>query len=270
MRLEFPNGEHAGIRFSGGELRIGSAADNELVLSAPGVEPHHAVLTVDARGTILWLLSDEAGAYVNARPVRERAFLRLGDRVTIGHAAFVLKPEEPRPQAPSGWEPDAVGLEAQRSGPARVALRAVSGRHSGRVVPVRGRLVAGSDPSCELQLEDRRAPGRLLTIESDGRCARLRVLADDYPVEVNGFPVREAFLINGDQLLCGRQRFVVEAPGLLARPVEEGRESPGTTQVLPVPAASPAAAAEGTGGVWMLLAVAVLLAIAIALLFLAP
>lgn len=270
MRLEFPNGEHAELRLSSGELRIGSAPDNEVVLPAPGVEPHHAVLTVDARGPILWLLSDQAGAFVNARPVRERALLRLGDRITIGRTAFVLKPEnEERLAWDSPCALDPSGIESQRGGPSRVALRAISGRSSGQVVPVPGRLVAGSDPSCELRLEDRRAPARAFALSTDGRHALLEVLAAEATVEVNGVPVSRAFVVNGDQIACGRQRFLVEAPGLSARP-QAGLGEQGHTAVMPAISQAPVSETSAGGGPWLMLAVAFLLAVAIAFLLLVP
>lgn len=273
MRLEFPNGEHAELRFSSGELRIGSAPDNEIVLSAPGVEPYHAVLTVDARGPILWLLSEQGGAFVNARPVRERALLRLGDRVTIGRAAFVLKPEsDERFACDSAWELDPSGIEMQRGGPPRMVLRAVSGRASGQVVPVPGRLVAGSDASCELRLEDRRAPARAFALSTDGRHALLEVLSEEAVVEVNGVPVSRAFVVNGDQIACGRQRFLVEAPGLSSRPKSTEPDT-ASTAVLSKAAAKQAEESQepqAAGSPWLMLAVAFLVAVAIAFLLLVP
>ncbi len=271
MRLEFPNGEHAALRFSGGELRIGSAPDNEVVLASPGVEPHHAVLTVDARGPILWLLSDQAGAFVNARPVRERALLRLGDRITIGRTALVLKPEnDERLAFDTGCELDPKGIESQKGGPPRVALRAVSGRSSGQVVAVLGRLVAGSDSGCDLRLEDPRAPARAFCLSTDGRHALLEVLGAETVVEVNGVPVRRAFVVNGDQIVVGRQRFVVEAPGLVARPLPAVSGEGSGAADAPAKPAAPGDAASERGGPWLMLAVAVLLALTIAFLLLVP
>lgn len=271
MRLEFPNGEHEGFRLSTGELRIGSAPDNEIVLSSPGVAPHHAILTVDARGPILWLLSDEAVAFVNARPVRERAMLRLGDRIIIGRTALLLKSENEDSLAwDIPFQLDPVGIESQKNGPPRVVLRSVSGRTSGQVKPVLGELVAGSDPDCGLVLDDPQAPGKAFSLTTDGRHVLLEALAGDVRIEVNGVPVRRAFVVNGDQIVIGFQRFVVEAPGIVSRPIP-----PEITRKTEVPEVAVAAAASAEGSEssprpWLMLTIALLFVLALIFLLFVP
>ncbi len=274
MRLGFPDSEVGDHIVQGGELRIGSAADNDLVLDVPGVEPHHAALTLDTRGTILWLLSAESGAYVNARPVRERAVLRLGDSVSLGEARFILKPDsDSQVLAESGADLpqlDSEGLAQQADAPARAVLRGVSGPLCGQGVPVRNRIVVGSGSDCAVRIEDDGLPEQAWAIENDGRRLVLRALDPSARAQLNGVEVADAALHPGDQVAFGQVRFLVEAPGLPQRgtPVSAGsqREARNITQTMRAvtvedSAGQPEAAAQSSSlNVWLLIGAALLIA----------
>lgn len=274
MRLGFPNGEAADRIVQGGELRIGSAADNDLVLGAPGVEPHHAALTLDTRGAILWLLSGQAGAYVNARPVRERAMLRLGDSVSIGEVSFVLKPDSDAQvvvaRASDLPQLDSAGQAQQVDAPARAVLRGVSGPLSGRVVPLRDRIVLGSAADCTVRIDDEGMAEHAWAIEGDGRRLLLRALDPGVRAELNGVQVRDAALHPGDQVAFGQVRFLIEAPGLLQRggvPGSAGqRDSSNITQTMRAVTADDSGNAARAGesssslNVWLLIGAALVIA----------
>ena len=53
MRLSFANGEHADFVLESGAASLGHAQGNTLVLSAAGVAPWHARVTIDPRGAVL-------------------------------------------------------------------------------------------------------------------------------------------------------------------------------------------------------------------------
>ncbi|MGB2788617.1 MAG: FHA domain-containing protein, partial [Dokdonella sp.] len=92
MRLSFSNGEHADVIVDNGVTGIGSAQGNAILLGAAGVAPWHARIVIDKRGMILEVLDPQARTHVNARPIQERALLRLGDVVNFDAVAAVLKP----------------------------------------------------------------------------------------------------------------------------------------------------------------------------------
>jgi len=48
-----PNGLEQEIPLDGGQLRIGSAPGNDLVIGGPGIAPHHATLSCDAQGRLV-------------------------------------------------------------------------------------------------------------------------------------------------------------------------------------------------------------------------
>ncbi|MGH8091610.1 MAG: FHA domain-containing protein, partial [Rudaea sp.] len=92
MRLCFPNNEHPDVLIAPGDTAIGSAPDNAVVLTAPGIAPHHARLSVSERSTVLAAGEGGARIHVNARSVVEKAILRLGDVVSLDTIKFTLKP----------------------------------------------------------------------------------------------------------------------------------------------------------------------------------
>src|SRR5690554_20208 len=97
MRLTFPNGEHPDVVIDQGEVRIGSAPGNRVVIADAGLSPQHAVVRIDAqRGIMLKLDAGSGGAHVNARPVREMALLRLGDVVSLNRLQVLVKPDDDR------------------------------------------------------------------------------------------------------------------------------------------------------------------------------
>src|SRR5882724_7596341 len=93
MRLYFPNKENDDILIAPGDTAIGAASDNAVVLQRPGVAAHHVSLGVRERSLVLSVLDAQARTHVNARPVREKALLRLGDIVSLDTVQFVLKPD---------------------------------------------------------------------------------------------------------------------------------------------------------------------------------
>ena len=73
MRLHFPNKEHADVIVAAGDTTIGSAQDNNVVVSKPGIAAHHISLAVAERSIVLSVGDAQARVHVNARPVREKA-----------------------------------------------------------------------------------------------------------------------------------------------------------------------------------------------------
>lgn len=280
MRISFPNKEQDDTLVGAGETRIGAAADNAIVVGGTGVAPHHVRLKLGERGIELAVLDPQARTHVNTRPVREKALLRLGDVVSLGSVQFVLKPDRdedirtdiPPPPPPPPSEPS-------RTYPARVLLRGLSGMRFGKIVPVRGRLVVGSGQA-DLNLDEPGMAARHAAIEFADEAICLRNL-DGGTTFVNGVETRDAVLCAGDQLCFGRERFLVEAPGLPQR-TGSGAMSPlrgrpaDVTQTMKTLDPSAADATEERGGtdgagkndIWWLIAAAAVIAGGMALLLL--
>jgi len=226
MRLFFPNHEHDSVLMAPGDSSLGSASDNTIVLRGEGVSAYHANLTIDARGYVLTVLDPGAHVHVNARRVREKALLRLGDLVSLGLLQFLLKPDsdaEIQTYLPpvTSEITSLSSVTDEHDIPIKVVLRGVSGACFGKIVPVKKRLSIGRDSNCGWQIDDPAVSSRHALIEQIGNQIFLHEGESNSDIYVNGVKVKKAVLYCGDQLMFGHQRFVLEAPGWPTREQSE-------------------------------------------------
>lgn len=226
MRLHFPHGEQSDVILREGETSLGSAVSNLVVLSGEGVQPIHASLLLDRRGLTLVVKEGGHGTHVNARPVREKAIVRVGDVVSIGNVLMAIKPDLDT-YVTSRLPPKSSTEEAMaepntetryRMAPPKAVLRGVSGPYFGKVIPVPGRLVIGRGSDCDLVLDEPEMSRRHAMVEVTPAGIWLRDLGSSNGTYVNGVQVRDAVLFTGDQLAFDRNRFLIEAPGTPTRP----------------------------------------------------
>jgi pSer/pThr/pTyr-binding forkhead associated (FHA) protein len=294
VRLSFPKGEHQDVIVPPGETTIGSAPDNAVVVQAEGVQPHHATIVVDNRGFTLFVKNADAWTHVNARPVREKAILRLGDVVSLNSVNIVLKPDSDQSIKPAAAH-GSNGAELVSQTPAKAVLRAISGPYFGKVIPVRGRLTIGRGADCDLVLEEPEMGAKHATIEVFPQEIHLHDHGSARGTLVNGVAVRDAMLHSGDQIAFDRNRFLVEAPGMPLRkpeatpvvaPAPASAHATGVTQTMrairvedkpaekPVtppsgtPAPAPVPETEDDVSLWWLIGAGALIALGIALLLL--
>src|SRR5690242_13541853 len=206
MRIEFPNSAREDFRWAQVALRIGSAPDNDLVVSAQQGAAHHLRILQDRRGWVLEVLSGAGRVYVNARPVREKALLRPGDILSVGDCRMLLRADE----EPAHSLPVTVPAE----GRCTVALRAVAGPLSGRVLPLQDKLELGPHGGIPLELPQGETASLALFWREGQLMLEAGQQSERYPLRVNGVPVVQAALRPGDQVGLGMHRFVVDAPGL--------------------------------------------------------
>ena len=286
MRISFPNKEQDDTLVGTGDIRIGAAEDNNIVVAGSGVAAHHLSVKTSERGIELAVLEPGARTHVNMRPVREKAILRLGDVISIGSVQFVLKPDRDADIRADVPAPPAAPPPSDPARPPRVMLRGLSGVHFGKIVPVRGRLVVGGDGRADLNLDGAGTASCHAAIEFADETIVLRDLGAGGVTAVGGVEVRDAVLCAGDQICFGRERFLVEAPGLPLRPLSgaAGRRSADpnitqTMQAITLPDGAPVARSateqgepDGSGAgrndIWWLIAAAALIAAGMALLFL--
>ncbi|GAB3791687.1 FHA domain-containing protein [Dyella agri] len=249
MRIEFLHSAREDFLWAKAALRIGSATDNDLVLSAAQAVPRHLRIEQDRRGWVLQVLPSATRVYLNARPVRERALLRPGDMLSVGDCRMLLRDDVPPEQRETSAAPAAARCTA--------ALRALAGTLSGRVLPIGNGLELGPYGRCPLELPQGEVASLKLGWQDDCLALEVTQASTTYPLRVNGVPVQRMVLQPGDQLSLGPHRFVLDAPGMEAEPVVVQPEPP--APVLPEDTAGP------RGEVWWLIVTAALLALGIAL-----
>jgi pSer/pThr/pTyr-binding forkhead associated (FHA) protein len=260
MRLSFPNGEHSDFVVEDGVISLGSAEGNTLVLAGRDIAPWHARVNVDQRGIVLEVLDVGARTHVNARPVREKALLRLGDVLCLGIVAMMLKPDRDDVIETALPAESDDTLEVPDGAPARVVLRGVAGSHFGRAIALKQRLVVGRAADCDIVVDDAQIAPHHATIETIDEAICLRDMGSGTGALVNGLRLTTAVLHTGDQLAFGRDHFLIEAPGTPAR----GDVSPVThadSQRSDASAVPGAAQADTRGSIWWLIGAAALIAI---------
>ncbi len=248
MRIEFPNVAREDFHWTQAQLSIGSSPDNDLVLAATQAAPKHLRIRQDRCGLVLQVLPGASRIHVNARPVREKALLRAGDAISVGDCRMLLRADQDPEQRTVPALPRPTGCT--------VALRAVSGPLSGRVLPLESSLELGAQGRYPLELPQGEAAalrihwheGRLMLepIQSSAR----------FPLRVNGVIAHAVALQPGDQIGVAMHRFVVDAPGM--------EPEPEIVMPQPLPAL-PKVEAGLVGDVWWLIATAALIALGIAL-----
>ncbi|MEO7014054.1 MAG: FHA domain-containing protein [Dokdonella sp.] len=251
-----------------GVTGIGAAQDNAIRLESVGVQPWHARIVIDKRGMILEVLDPQARTHINARPIVEKALLRLGDVISFDSVAVKLKPDSDQ-WIDTRVPPEATGGTASEI--SRVVLRGVSGTHYGKTIKVGERLAIGNG-SLGLDLDEPHMCERHASIDTTDEAIYFRDTGSAEGTEINGVLVKTAVLHPGDQINFGRNRFVLEAPGYPMRGQSmptPANQAPAITQTLdaiqidyPLPVA-PVVEDSGSG-IWWLIAAAALIGLGIA------
>ena len=95
LRLRFAiHGEDRLVPLSGGKVRLGRGADNDVVLSDVSVSRYHAEIRRESDGWVLHDMKSTNGVEVNGVPV-ERAVLQAGDRLGVGSFSLLVEAAEP-------------------------------------------------------------------------------------------------------------------------------------------------------------------------------
>ena len=264
MRLSFPNGEHADFVVEGGAISLGNADGNTLVLRGRDIAPWHARINVDQRGIVLEVLDFAARTHVNARPVREKALLRLGDVLCLGVVAMMLKPDRDDAIETALPEESQAEPESEEALPARVVLRGVAGSHFGRAIALKQRLTIGRAADCDIVVDDAQIAPHHATIETIDEAICLRDMGSGAGALVNGLRLKTAVLHTGDQIAFGRDHFLIEAPGLPLRGEVAAAAAAADAAALETPATvddAQAATVDMRGSIWWLIGAAALIAL---------
>lgn len=132
----------------------------------------------------------------------------------------------------------------------RVARRGLEPREY-TIGPADGPVFLGRDPEARVRLNDLGIARRHAVVEHDGEAFVLRDLGHAGPLRLDGAPVRERRLVDGDALRLGKFELLVRLPGT------DAGEAP-----LPSTAARPSAESPILNGALLVASTAALLAAA--------
>lgn len=263
LRLRFPHRQQPDLLLGPGVHAVGrDIVDRPIIVDDD--QQAFAQFCVDRRGVWLQVRDGVRGLHVNGRPVRRMALLRAGDAVFIDGHEWVLLGETP-PSAPA--EPASDAVQGEASPDPRVVLRGMGGSHHGRSYTLEQPRLVGRLPESDIRIDDASFADRHARLEPHAEGVILRDLGSEEGSLVNGWPVRNALLRSGDQVVFDSQRFVVEAPnrgGVMEAPRPPGAVPAEETVQ---PKAEPKLPSSVRRVPWLLLA-ALLLAVAVSLLLL--
>jgi pSer/pThr/pTyr-binding forkhead associated (FHA) protein len=216
MKLVFPNGEHGQVLLSPGANRIGSAAENAVVLTSPGILPLHCVIHVTANGANLQIPPGGGPVTVNNKPITDLMSLRPGDAIGIGPvSARYAVVEAARSQAIAEGNPDEdSGATRVRTAVPKYVLRGVSGALFSKVFPITGPVVIGRAAECDISVPADEISRRHALVKPTPEGLAVEDLGSSNGTFINGKRVQQGFLNPGDELRLDAVRFILVAPGM--------------------------------------------------------
>jgi pSer/pThr/pTyr-binding forkhead associated (FHA) protein len=259
MKLIFPNGEHEPIALEEGLMRIGSAADSTIVLTAAGVAARHGEIETRGGHSVVRPLASASPTVLNGRQIAQEMPLKPGDLLLFGRVGCRVASDR---LAAATVPPPSARKASDESARTRVRntlpkfmLRGVSGPTFGKTFALTGTMVIGRQNDSDIPVAAE---------EISRHHARLQVTPEGVLVEdmssangtfINDKRVQSGLLKPGEELRLDTVRFLLVAPGMDAKQqATAARAEPAKT----------AEAAQGSGGkaIGVVVAIVVIAAIA--------
>ncbi|MBU2886123.1 FHA domain-containing protein [Gilvimarinus agarilyticus] len=180
---------------------IGSARDNNLVLTEPYIDPLHArLVTTDGRVTLKDNTSS-SGCFVNGQRITQK-LLQTGDVIRFGQAEFEVLPlnqTSPQEHGANNWQLVADGswLTGQTF-----------------EIPADKRCVIGRASECDITIAGSHLSRRHVEVSVVGSSLRVRDLDSANGTFVNEKPVKDDLVHNGDRLRVDVYTFLVVDPNV--------------------------------------------------------
>jgi hypothetical protein len=216
MKLVFPNGEHGQVLLSPGANRIGSAAENAVILTNPGILPLHCVIHVTANGANLQIPPGGGPVTVNNKTISDLMSLRPGDSIGIGpvSARYAVVEAARSPAIAEGGPDEDSGATRVRMAVPKYVLRGVSGALFSKVFPITGPVVIGRAAECDISVPADEISRRHALIKPTPEGLSVEDLGSSNGTFINGKRVQHGFLNPGDELRLDAVRFILVAPGM--------------------------------------------------------
>lgn len=220
MKLLFPNGEHEPVELKDGDVFVGSGADCQVMLAAPGIGIRHCVLRTRGDATVVQPGDAQSVTVLNGKQITGETPLKPGDLLLfskVGCRVVAMEKAVPQPVVrkpaapiPSG---DDDGRTRVRMALPKFMLRGVSGPTFGKTFAVVGSMTIGRNHDCDISIS---------TDEISRHHAKLQVTPSGVMVEdlgsangtfVNNQRVHGSAMMKGnDELRLDTIRFLLVSP----------------------------------------------------------
>jgi pSer/pThr/pTyr-binding forkhead associated (FHA) protein len=208
IRVMLADGAGEFIPLRANLLTIGRTPDNHLALPDSQVSHHHARITRQPEGFVIYDLDSTNGTFVNGQRVT-RQLLRGGDDIQIGQTRLIF-------QVP-GVAPSPPERAPRRPLPARAGLRLVLADGPGEFIPLRvDPLTIGRTSDNDLALPDSLVSRHHARITQQAEGFIIEDLDSTNGSLVNGQRVTRQLLRGGDEIQIGQTRLIFEV-----HPVQE-------------------------------------------------
>lgn len=215
----------------GGQLTIGRAEGNDLILTEGGVSRKHARFFLKRDEVEVEDVGSANGTFVDGVKIDGPTAITSSSVVVVGDYEVRLK-ESPRSKRspssgkakPAGSRSTGVVDAVKPGGPAALAkrtkpnrsvspqLRGLTGAVSGKSFVLKGTMVVGRVPEVDLQVEDDSVSRKHAELEVKGREVVLRDLSSANGTTVNGVPITtDTALTVGDIIQFGVVELIFES-----------------------------------------------------------
>jgi pSer/pThr/pTyr-binding forkhead associated (FHA) protein len=242
MKLIFPNGEHEPVALEEGLMRVGSAADCTIVLTAAGVAARHGEIETRGGPSVVRPLASASPTVLNGRQITQEMPLKPGDLLLFGRIGCRLATD--RPPAPTAPPPSAKKSSDEpartrvRNTLPKFMLRGVSGPTFGKTFALTGTMVIGRQNDSDIPVAAE---------EISRHHARLQVTPEGVLVEdmssangtfINDKRVQSGMLKPGEELRLDTVRFMLVAPGMDAKQQGSAARAESAKAAEPAPSGS--------------------------------
>lgn len=194
----------------GSRMAVGSATNNDLIISGEGACPTHAVLLIDG-DTLSLSVIERNPTKINGKLVIGEQPLSLNDTITFGTCAFqIIDPKQEVADSKSGPQIQAESTPqiAQGSG----WILQGDAQLKNRQYPINDKMVLGRAPDCDLSFSFDQLSRQHVTFKILKGDLYVKDMGSSNGTMVNGRKVDQVKLNGGDTLSFGPLSFNVIAP----------------------------------------------------------
>lgn len=225
MKLVFQDGSRPPVALVDGSYRLGSAANADILLDDAGIQPLHGELHA-AGGRVQLSVPKGVRVQVNDRPVDGLIALRANDTLELAGVRARLVAD-----APVQAGNDDLHATVVRAVVPRFALRALTGKHLGRSVPLQGGLLVGRGDDAGLRIPSANVSRQHARLTPAGDEVLVEDLGSANGTWLNGKGITRANARHGDELRFDTERFQLVEPGRAPEAAPEAA-TPGPNRLL--------------------------------------